>query len=791
MPKYLFIAEKPSLARSIQDAYNTLKSPAYSADIVPLRGHFMELQEPEDYTSDWGKPYRKEVLPMIPDKFKYRIKTGVMADYKKIKAMLDSGKYDAVVNSCDAGREGEAIFWTLYNYTGCKIPAKRLWASDVTVETLATALGNLYDYSATPAFCNLRNSSLCRMEFDWLVGMNLSRACMLATHKAVSVGRVKSPTLNIVVQRDLEILNFKPKDYYEIECDFDGYKGNWFKGDKTSFDTKADADAVVKSLGNTGTITDMKTEKITSYAPSLYSLAELQKDANRIYGFTAAQTLDLAQALYETHKILSYPRTEATVISTAVGKEIPQLLNAIKDVPEVEKQVKQILSEPARISSVCSNKKYVDNKKLTDHHALINTKTKPNLSKLTDNEKKLYILVVKRFVSIFLDPQISMKTTIITENAGHTFKTVGTIISQRGYNELWKDVNKDSSTVELPKVSKGETRTVKETKILSKKTNPPKPYTDASLLDAMQHAGKFVDDDSMKEILDDTKGIGTSATRASIIDGLIQKSFLLRKGKTIRATDFGIETIKFLDGKDVISPILTAKWEERLRNIEDGSISDSQFRTEMKDFIKKETEEFLLMTSSMSPTKKVIGKCPVCGNDVIETGNYFMCSHYKKEEEPCEFICGKTVSGQTIKTEEFQEILTGKPTKQKRFKSQAGKPFMASLGIVEQENSNGDTVKKIGFIFSSGNVIGKCPKCGNNVIDSGGVYKCENDDCSFFIAKILKGATLTETDVKNMISGKSTSTKKFFTGKKPWYAKLKYSSDFSKIEFDFQTGPKK
>lgn len=789
MGKYLFIAEKPSLMRDIQTAYNSLSSKPYQADFVALRGHFMELQEPDSYKPEWGKPWSKDVLPMIPDTFIYNPKSSVKADYSKLKPRILSSDYDYIVNACDAGREGEAIFWTLYNHVKCKTPVKRLWAQDTTIETLSKALTSLLNYSSEETLTNLRESSLRRIEFDWLVGMNLSRAAMLTTNKKISVGRVKTPTLNIIVTRDLEIANFKPKDYFEIEADYDKFKGMWFKDKISSFENKSDAENLISKLGKTGTIKEVKEEKVVTYAPALYSLAELQKEANRVYGFTAGETLEIAQSLYEKHKILSYPRTESRALSTAMGKEIPKLLEAIKDIPEVSKQIKFILSEPSRISNITSNKKYVDNKKVTDHHAIINTKQKPDLSKLTDKEKKLFIMVIKKFVSIFLDPQISNKTTIITDISGETFKTTGSVIIQDGFKELYKSDKNDTDEEEniLPKVKEGETLNVKAINILSKKTQPPKPYTDSSLLEAMQNAGKFVEDDKMKEILNDTKGLGTSATRAGIIDELINKDFAMRKGKTIRATEFGFEAIKSLDGKDIISPILTAKWEERLQDIEEGNLTNSQFNKDMNQFIINETSSFLTTLSPLAtgnPNRKVIGKCPICGLNVVATSKYYLCEGYKKEESTnCSFVCGKIVSEKAISEADMQKILDGKETKTMKFKNADKKTFDAALKF------NPET-KKIQFVFTTGNEICVCPKCGDKIIDKGGSYGCNNKDCNFFIAKSLKGTSITTTDVKNLVTGKATASKKFFSGKNPWYAKLKYNEDFSKLEFIFDTKSK-
>ena len=688
MARYLLIAEKPSLSKAIKEAYDSLSNPGFKADFFALHGHFMEAKEPDEYKDEWGKPWRKEVLPMIPDTFKYNIKSDCRSDYKKLKELIATGNYDALVNCCDAGREGEAIFWTLINSMKISPRPKtlRLWAQDTTVETLGKALKGLLDYDNNEDLVNLRDASLCRIEFDWLVGMNLSRATMMATRTKASVGRVKSPTLNIVVQRDLEIANFVPKDYYEVMARFDKYDGQWFnpKTKDTSFSDKAKAEALIAKCGKTGTITEVKKEKVVTNAPAPYSLAELQKEANKAFGFTASQTLDLAQSLYETHKILSYPRTESRALSTALAKEIPDLLKALRDVPEVKKQVELILAEPERIKKVCASKKYVDNKKVTDHHAIINTKVKPNLDKLKDNERKLFILVIKKFVSIFLDPYITDKTTIVTDVDGEKFKTTGSVVNTLGYKELYRGEAKDKDEAILPAVNKGDVVNVKKMDIVSKQTTPPAYYTDAELIQSMQHAGKFVDDEKMKEVLDDAKGIGTSATRAGIIDDLIKKEFLYRNKKTIRATEFGIATIKSLEGKNVISPALTAEWEEKLQNIEQGNTTMSAFKKEMNSYIHDEVASHLTIhkiSYNSSADREVIGKCPKCGKDVIMTSKYVMCSTYKKAEAGnCDFITAIEIAGTKVPKTEFKKLLAGKPTKKMKFKSaKTGKTFEAVL----------------------------------------------------------------------------------------------------------------
>lgn len=782
--KALIIAEKPSLMRDIRTAYGTAKR-TYDADFMCFRGHFMELSQPDDYDSKWGKPWTLDVLPMIPDKFTFNVKPDCLTEFKNIKNALKTGKYDFVVNACDAGREGEAIFWNFFYNSDCKLPVKRLWASDTTVETLSDALDNLLEYKTDKYLNNLRDSSMCRMYFDWLIGMNLSRAATLKTNKLIPVGRVQTPTLNIVVQRDLEIDNFKPENFYEIEADFEKYKGLWFnpKTNETSFKTEQGAKDVIAKLGKTGKVESIKEDKVTEYAPALFSLAELQKEANRVYGFTAHETLELAQSLYEKHKILSYPRTESRALSTNLSKEIVKHLEAIKDVPDVEKFVKDILADPKRIASTMANKKYVDNKKVTDHHAIICTKQKPNLSALTDKEKKLYLLVIKKLVSIFMDPYVTNKTVIVTDVDGEKFKTNGSVVVQLGYKSVYKDASSDEEVV-LPNVKQGETYGVKGFKLNTKTTQPPKPYTDSSLIAAMQQAGKFLEDESLKDILVETKGLGTSATRDGIIERLISKGLLLRKGKTIRSTDFGKSVISILAGKDVILPDMTAQWEEKLRKIEDDEIAFSDFEKEMREYTKKETAEFISginVSLGGNASKQAIGKCPKCGRDVVMGPNYVTCRNYKAETDPCTFVFARNIGGKDLPEAEIKKLVDGKPTKVMKFKSKnTGKTFDASL-VLDPET------KTIKYQFQDDKEIGKCPKCGGTITDKGKFCKCGSEGCDFFISKTIRGATLTDKDVSNLLNGKPTSSKKFYTPGKPnpWFAKLKYSSDYSKIEFIF------
>lgn len=785
----LIIAEKPSLMRDIQTAYGVVKGDLdFILDFTSLRGYFMQLKSPEEYKQEWGKPWNLDVLPMVPDNFKFNIIKGCEADYKKIKSMMDSGSYDFIVNACDAGREGQSIFGTLYQYSGCKLPVKRLWASDTTVETIGHALKNLLDGNE-PHLANMEKSSFYRMYFDWLLGMNLSRAVTLKTSKGIPVGRVMTPTLNIVVQRDLEIANFVSKDFYQVEGDFGTYKGMWFdpSTDETSFSDKAKAELFLKKLAKTGFIEKIDVVRQKEKAPALHSLGELQKDANAAYGFSAQETLNLAQSLYETHKILSYPRTESRALSTNMAKEIKKHLNAIKDIDEVKDIVGNILADDKIIDKTMKSTKYVDNAKITDHHAIIPTHMKPKLDQLSDKELKLYMLVVKKFVAIFMDPYVTDKTTIITDVSGEKFKSTGSVLVDIGYRALYKSTKAD---VLLPALKEKDSVTVKAFNILEKKTTPPSYYTEGELIDAMQKAGKFIDDESYKNVLKEVSGIGTSATRANIIEKLFKTEMLTKKGKSIRATDFGIKIIEILSGRDIISPILTAQWEKKLQDIENGDLPPEAFYKEMIQYVKEQTDDFVKNikgTISSLDSKEEIGACPSCGGKVVMTDKYYLCKNYGKEEGKCKFILGKEVCGAKLTKAEVVKLLNGKPTKKLKMKKRDGSTFESSLYYDKTKNNlSFGTGESKSAAAKTDEVLGKCPCCGGDVLDKGSYAKCQDTACAISISYKIRDAELSKKDIKDLLAGKTIGPKTFtWSSGKKGEGSLKYDSVNKKIIFVF------
>lgn len=676
MPKALLIAEKPSLMRDIEKAYKKMNLP-YTIDFASFVGHVVELKEPHEYNPKWKK-WDLTLLPMMPERYEFRIKKTAYQVYKDIEAKLKLGNYDFVINACDAGMEGENIFYSFYKRANCKLPVKRFWTSQTTDKAIQEALQNLIDENDI-LIKNLRNAAMYRMIFDWLVGLNLTRTATVQGGRTIKVGRVMTPTLAIVVKRELEILNFKPEPYFQVELDLQSFKALWF--DEKTKDNKIkkqeDAQWVLKNIQNLATVYDIETERKTYYAPSLHSLLELQKEANKFYGFTSAQTLKIAQSLYEKHKLITYPRTESKHLPTAFAQGIRDQIEAIASIDAYKDIASGILNNPAKVNGIVHQKRYVDDKKLTDHHAITITDQKLGRKKLDDAELKIYHLIVKRLLAIFMPPYQLDKTTVIVQSGTELFKASGQVIIQEGYTQLYKNHQKQKSEKILPPLTKGHQLHVKGAEILSKVTEPPTRYTDSSLLDAMFHAGRFVENKELQAILKDAEGIGTSATRAEIIEKLIANDYLQRMGKSIAATKFGIDIILSLQNHDVISPELTAIWSKKLKDIVDGKLPSAQFYREMQQYIMQTTEQMKNLQMKVAEKEIVtLGACPNCKGRVTENFKGYAC-----ENKECKFFLAKSMLKGKITPIDVKKLLTGKETREIMFTWKSGKRSKARLKL--------------------------------------------------------------------------------------------------------------
>lgn len=681
--KGLLIAEKPSLMQSIKSVYDRMGAYPDQLDFTCFAGHTMSLILPSEYKDhpEWTKR-SLTVLPMIPKKFEYKVTPDKQKMYDGIVSKLKAGHYDFVVNACDPGREGQLIFFSFYNSLKTNLPVKRIWHNDTTDAEIERALRNLLDERST-RLTNLTQASFLRAYFDWLIGMNFSSGLSLAAHSNIAVGRVMTPTLKIIVDRDLEIKNFKPEKYLTLDAQFNDYAGTLFSGSTDQpqkFSNKKDLETFVNVLGKAGTVGEVvkKTEK--RKAPSLFSLQGLQAEANKLFGYKMTETLNLVQKLYE-RKLLSYPRTDSQHITAAMSKEFPALLKPLLAVKSINKEVATVLADKTAQARVAKDKSYVDDAKVSDHYAITPTKLTPDFSVLTKDEVNIYELVAKRFLAIFMDPMVIDKTKIITLVDGkHRFGTTGNIIVDKGFMALYKFSSKD---VVLPNVKKGDTRTITKIVPSEKVTTPPAHFTDGTLGTAMENAGRFSTNPKFAKVLKEAKGIGTPATRGNIIDKLAKKDMIDYRKKNIVATDYGIELIQGLNNHDVTSVDLTALWEQRLEQVEDGKISANDYYKLMLGYIQKRCIDFQTLKISLSSSSgsyswasPSIGKCPKCGAPVIDGKKYYLCSKYKN---PCDFIVGKTQFGAKIGKTEIKKLLDGKETKELNFKFVSGKTGKGTL----------------------------------------------------------------------------------------------------------------
>lgn len=771
MAKALLIAEKPSLMREVQAVYKTMNYPD-QIDFKSFRGHTMTLFAPGDYTKDWEK-WELSTLPMIPQKFKYKvIENGDYFNiYQDIKKTIEVGNYDYLINCCDPGREGQLIFHSVYESLGCKLPVKRFWNNGMTEQAIMDALNHMEDDLHTPRLRSMIHASKLRADFDWLIGMNFTRAFSIGANqrKALPLGRVMTPVLNMIAQREMELKDFKPKPYWEIEADFGEYKGTYFNHEaenETKFFNKEEAVGLVQSLPSTGMVEKIEKKVEKKYAPTLHSLADLQREANKAFSFTMSQTLDIVQELYES-KYLSYPRTDSAYITKDEAKRFPQLLAAIKGVPEVVNYVDSILEDTVIIGKTANNKKYVDDNKVSDHYAIIPTGKSVDYSRLTKQQQQIMSLVAKRFVSIFMPPSVVNKTSVITNLGGRKFKTNGNEVVDKGYTVLYKTKFNETS---LPPLQVNQQINLMEANLNEKATTPPNRYNDATILEAMINAGRFLEDKSLKEVLKSSEGIGTPATRGSIIEKLIHLKMIERKKKTFYATDYGISIIQNLNGHLVASPELTAQWEQKLKSIEACQLEPMVFWNEMLEYIRNATEEFKQMTYQIQGVAatyknseiKIIGNCPKCGQKVAASKNYYYCTEYKKT---CDFISGKAILGTKISETNMKKILQGKPSNLLTFKKTDAngekKSWKAALIYSAEKQQITFQFENEGPKIPTKQLTLNCPVCGKLLNETANYYMCpeHKKTCQFIIGKNYFGAPISLQDVEQLLNGKMTETK--------------------------------
>ena len=642
--KKLVIAEKPSVARDIAKVLGAktkgegcLEGNGYI--VTWAIGHLVALCDPEEYDIKY-KRWDMRTLPLLPEEMKLKPIKKTYQQYRIIKNLLADPSVTSVICATDAGREGELIFRYIYNLARCNKPIQRLWISSLTDEAIREGFQNLKDGQV---FYPLYLSAKCRSESDWLVGINGTRAYTVKYKSLLTIGRVQTPTLAILVKREAEIEAFVPQNYWELSGDFGSYKGIWIDREtkESRIDSREKAESLEKKvLKQEGFVRDIESKKMVKKPPLLYDLTELQRDANKRYGYTAERTLSIAQGLYEKRKAITYPRTDSKYLSKDLVKGLGKKIENLR-----EGQYKEFCEYLLKLEKLPISKRIVDDSKVSDHHAIIPTDKKGDISKFSQEEKNIFHLIAQRFLAVFFPDYIYNSTTVITEVMEEWFKTTGQQVLQMGWQGLYRDEEENEDNI--PKVKKGQKVFVEETNIEDKQTQPPKRYTEAALLSAMEHAGKFVEDEELREQLKES-GIGTPATRASIIERLIEVGYVVREGKNLIPTEKGKNLIAIVP-EELSSPEMTGKWERALNRIAKGKMDEKKFMEGIERFTaflvkdayernpkvifereKKGTAKKGSKGASTAATQEKLGNCPACkAGEILEGSKNYYCSNYK------------------------------------------------------------------------------------------------------------------------------------------------------------------
>src|SRR5213080_764144 len=708
MSKTLVIAEKPSVGRDLASAlpgsFAKAETHLESDDYVITWavGHLVELAEPDDYDERWKK-WRMADLPIVPEDFQLMPRD---AKSKKqlttIRKLLGRADVDRIINACDAGREGELIFAYIYEAAGAKKPVERLWISSMTKQAIREGFEKL---RPGPQMNSLELAARSRSEADWLVGMNATRAATIRGRAwvggVVSLGRVQTPTLAMIVKREREIQVFVPEPYRLVHATFDPrYSGMWFEGDETRiFGDLARAEQIVaKVSGQDGTVEKVERKEQSERAPLLYDLTSLQRDANRRYGFSARRTLQAAQSLYEGKKAITYPRTSSRYLS---GDMVPQLkptagtLEPIEDYRKAAEFVLELAELPLN--------RVVNDARVTDHHAIIPTDVEHDINAFSPDERRIFDLVAKRFLAVFHPPARYQRTTVITVVEEERFRTRGKITLEAGWRGVYvleseeekiarqEEEGPDDSTAEIPPLEQGQKVKCTVAEVEAKETKPPPRYTEATLLSAMETAGKLIDDEELREAMKDS-GLGTPATRAEMIEALIRREYIERVGKDLQPTPKGLQVITMLEEHKITSPELTGDWEHRLAEIEHGHADRGAFMSDVAGFTDEIVKQIAALDKEkLRPVRVELGLCPRCGAEtgeiIKENSRAYGCTSWKSREETgCGFVIWKKVAGRTLTPEIARQLLEEGRTREviSGFRSRAGKPFRARLVLTPE-----------------------------------------------------------------------------------------------------------
>jgi DNA topoisomerase-3 len=840
MTKSLIIAEKPSVAQDIVRALTPQAGKFDKHDeyfesdtylVTSAVGHLLEIKAPEEFDVKRGK-WSFAHLPVIPPHFDLNPIDKSKGRLNAIVKLVKRKDVSELINACDAGREGELIFRLIQQHSKSKHPVRRLWLQSMTPAAIRDGFEHLRsDKQMLP----LADAARCRSEADWLVGINGTRAMTAFNSRdggffLTTVGRVQTPTLSIMVEREEKIRKHVARDYWEIKATFAAqpgeYDGKWFdpKWKKNADDPEQRADRVwnerdaqairAATLGQPASVTE-EAKPSTQSSPGLYDLTTLQREANSRLGFSAKTTLSIAQALYEKHKVLTYPRTDSKHLPEDYVAVVQQTMRMIstEDMPGPLRALAAHAKTALKEGYVKPNKKIFDNAKVSDHFAIIPTLQAPK--SLSEIEAKLYDMVVKRFLAVFFPAAEFMVTTrISTVKAGadeHKFQTNGKVMVKPGWLAVYgREVQEEDAN--LVAVAPGEIVRTEDVAVNALRTKPPARYTEATLLSAMEGAGKLIDDDELREAMQE-KGLGTPATRAAIIEGLIYEKYIHRDGRDLVPGAKAFQLMTLLRGlgvEDLTKPELTGNWEFQLSEMEKGKLERETFMAEiarMAERIVKKAKEYDRDTIP-GDYAVLATPCPNCGGVVKENYRRFACTGVPNKTEGCGFSISKIPGSRAFELDEVEKFLADKKIGPlEGFRSKAGWPFTAELRLAyDDEIKNwklefdfGEDAKKDGesgepIDFSGQESLGPCPKDQGRVYEHGTSYVCEhavgaNVTCDFKSGKIiLQQPVAREQMGKLLASGKTELLEGFVSNKtrRKFKARLAYDKKEGKVTFEFE-----
>jgi DNA topoisomerase III len=702
MSKTLVIAEKPSVGRDLvgvlpgafmkHEGY--LEGPEHV--VTWAVGHLVQLADPDEY-DDRFKKWRMADLPIVPEQFKLVVRDErSKKQMNVVKRQLGREDVENVVNACDAGREGELIFAYLYEKSGSKKPVQRLWLNSMTKQAIKAAFGSLRPGAE---LASLEAAARSRSEADWIVGMNATRAATIRLRSsfdgAVSLGRVQTPTLAILARREQEIRDFKPEPYWIVDATFETvkdprvYEGRFHAGANPRIKTADEAAAIVADCeGQSGEITKLEKTERKERSPLLYDLTSLQRDANSRFGFSARRTLGAAQRLYEEHKALTYPRTSSRYLTRDMIAEIKPIAQLVGEQREYAQASKYVIG-----LDVLPLARVVDDAKVTDHHAIIPTRAERHpVDKMNEDDRRIYDLAVRRFLAIFHPDAVFENTRVETTVAAHVFRTRGKLMLVPGWRGVYGELTDSERSEEdegreqqLPKLERGERASVEKVGSEEKETQPPRRYSEGALLAAMETAGKLVDEEELREAMKDS-GIGTPATRAAIIERLLQVGYIERDARALVVTEKGMNVIRLLGEHPLTSPGLTGDWESRLAKIEAGEDSREAFMGDIVKFTESTVGELDMKLKDVRIPRANLGPCPVCSREIVENRKGYSC--WSREDPGCGFVIWKAKAGKQLPLAVAREVIkTGRTAKPVTgFKGRSGKSFRARLALMQSED---------------------------------------------------------------------------------------------------------